>query len=125
MEKRARAREEGAATREALSERQEAGDDGEVTVEGYVGDVAADGGDGEEDDEAGDDDGDEGEVRCALVVSPGPLGVSILCPHRAANRDRRSFVWHRSHWLSHWGTESTRQTWPVAHRYLRPLGNRL
>lgn len=81
VEKRARAREEGAATRVALSERQEAGDGGEVTVEGYVGDVAADGGDGEEDDEAGDEDGDEAEVRCVLVASPGPLGVSILCPH--------------------------------------------
>lgn len=96
--KRARAREEGAARLEALGERQETGDGGEVTAVGYVGGVAADGGgDGEEDDEAGGDDGGEAEVTCVLEVSPGPLGVSIRCPRQAANCDRHSFVWHRSH----------------------------
>lgn len=96
--KRARAREEGVARLEALGERQEAGDGGEVTAVGYVGGVAADGGgDGEEDDEAGGDDGSEAEVRCVLEASPGPLGVSIRCPHQAANCDRHSFVWRRSH----------------------------
>lgn len=96
--KRARAREEVVARLEALGERQEEGDGGEVTAVGYVGGVAADGGDdGEEDDEAGGDDEGEAEVRCALEASPGPLGVSIRCPRQAANCDRHSFVWRRSH----------------------------
>lgn len=101
--KRARAMEEGVARLEALGEKQEADDGGEVTVVGFVGGVgvaAADGGgDGEEDDEAGGggDGGDEVEVICGLEASPGPLVVSIQCLHQAANRDPHSFVWRRSH----------------------------
>lgn len=94
--------EEGVARLEALDEKQEVDDGGEVTVVGFVDGVAADGGgdDGvedDEDDEAGGDDGDEVEVRCGLEASPGPLVVSIQCLHQAANRDPHSFVWRRSH----------------------------
>lgn len=97
--KRAKAMEEGVARLDALDEKQEVDDGGEVTVVDFVdGVAAADGGgddDGEEGDEAGGDDGDE--VRCGLEASPGPLVVSIQCLHQAANRDPHSFVWHRSH----------------------------
>lgn len=95
--RRARAVEEGVARLEALGEKQEADDGGEVTVVGFVDGVgvAADGGgDGEEDDEAGGggDGGDEVEVRCGLEASPGPLVVSILYPLQATIRDPHSFV---------------------------------
>lgn len=95
----ARAREEEVAGLEALGARQEVGGGGEVTEADCVGGVAAadGGGDGEEDDEAAGDDGNEVEVKCEFEVSPGPLVVSIPCPHQAANRDLHSFVWHHSH----------------------------
>lgn len=97
--KRANAMEEGVARLEALDEKQEVDDGGEVTVVGFVDGVAADGGgdDGVDDDEAGGDDGDEVEVRCGLEASPGPLVVLIQCLHQAANRDPHSFVWRHSH----------------------------
>lgn len=98
--KRANAMEEGVARLEALDEKQEVDDGGEVTVVGFVDGVAADGGgddDGVEDDEAGGDDGDEVEARCGLEASPGPLVVLIQCLHQAANRDPHSFVWRHSH----------------------------
>lgn len=95
-----RAREEEVAGLEALGARQEVGGGGggEVTEVGCVGGVAAaaDGG-GDVDDEAAGDDGNEMEVRCEFEVFPGPLVVSILCPHQAANCDLHSFVWHHSH----------------------------